>query len=240
LLIVKVNFAASENDEELLGHRSLGNLRRVNFDDREFFIEYLILRLGVLTEGYTSHPISNIEFSYLIKDGIAVNTKKHLEDVSETISTTHRFNNINLPITMDPSKYGTITLDNYIQIGGKSIHRFLVESGSRTYTIDVSNEGLTNKVKIHGIVDLQWTDTKINDELFSREIGKSIIYFLGGEKVLRKKVLNSKPFTRLSVDKKLNSNFITMDIETVTIDSKITPYLICAYNGSEYIHSYAD
>lgn len=33
--------------------------------------------------------------------------------------------------------------------------------------------------------------------------------------------------------------FITMDIETITIDSKVTPYLIAAYNGSDYITSYA-
>ena len=31
-----------------------------------------------------------------------------------------------------------------------------------------------------------------------------------------------------------------MDIESVTILSKITPYLICAYNGSNYITSYTD
>jgi len=31
-----------------------------------------------------------------------------------------------------------------------------------------------------------------------------------------------------------------MDIETVKIDNKITPYLICAYNGTDYISSYAD
>jgi hypothetical protein len=30
-----------------------------------------------------------------------------------------------------------------------------------------------------------------------------------------------------------------MDIETITIDSKVTPYLIAAYNGSDYITSYA-
>ena len=42
------------------------------------------------------------------------------------------------------------------------------------------------------------------------------------------------------MESKIDSNFVTMDIETVTILSKITPYLICAYNGKDYITSYAN
>ena len=147
---------------------------------------------------------------------------------------------MNLPITMKPEEYGNVLVDNFVQIDGQSIHRFMVESGTRTYTIDVSKDGLTNKVKIQGAVDLQWIDTKISDEVFRREIGKSIIFFMGGERILRKKQLNAKPFNRVSTDNQLNSNFITMDIETVKLDNKITPYLICAYNGTDYITSYAN
>jgi hypothetical protein len=38
----------------------------------------------------------------------------------------------------------------------------------------------------------------------------------------------------------LNSDFVTMDIETIKVNNKLTPYLICAYNGTDYISSYAD
>jgi hypothetical protein len=31
-----------------------------------------------------------------------------------------------------------------------------------------------------------------------------------------------------------------MDIETITQNNKLTPYLICAYNGRKYITSYAN
>jgi hypothetical protein len=44
----------------------------------------------------------------------------------------------------------------------------------------------------------------------------------------------------LLADKSLNSNFVTMDIETIKLDSKLSPYLICAYNGVNYITSYAN
>jgi hypothetical protein len=38
-------------------------------------------------------------------------------------------------------------------------------------------------------------------------------------------------------DTNINDNFVTMDIETILIN-KIIPYLICAYNGTDYITSF--
>jgi hypothetical protein len=80
----------------------------------------------------------------------------------------------------------------------------------------------------------------ISEGIFKREIGKGIIYFMGGEKVLRKKLLSAKAFTKVLTDTTLKNNFITMDIETVNIDNKLTLYLICAYNGADYLSSYAE
>jgi hypothetical protein len=31
---------------------------------------------------------------------------------------------------------------------------------------------------------------------------------------------------------------MTMDIETIRVDNKLTPYLICAYDGADYITSF--
>jgi hypothetical protein len=235
MLMCKVEFNELE-----LGYRTLGDLRRVNFDDKELFIEYLSLRLGKLSESYTVHPISKITFTYIINAGLATDSRRLLQDLSVKGNTTHRFNNMNLPITMNPSEYGNILVDNYIQTADGNLHRFVVENGKTSYIIDVSSDTLVNNVRIQGAIDLQWIDTKISDEVFKREIGKSMIYFMGGEKVLRKKQLSAKPFTRLSTDTNLNSEFITMDIETVTNNSKLIPYLICAYNGKDYITSYAN
>jgi hypothetical protein len=59
-------------------------------------------------------------------------------------------------------------------------------------------------------------------------------------KVLRKKLLNAKPFGKEQLSKSLDSNFITMDIETVKNENKISPYFICAYKGKDYITSCAN
>lgn len=210
MLMCKVEFSESE-----LGYRTLGDLRRVNYLDKELFVEYLVNRLGLLNESYISHPISKITFTYIVKNGLATDNRRLLQDLTTKASTTHRFYNLNLPISMNPSDYGTIKLDNYIQICGDSVHRLNVVSGKRSYLIDVSNKGLVNNVSIEGIIDLNWRDIKISEDIFKREIGKSVIYFLGGEKVLRKKLLNAKPFRKVSTNTALNSEFITMNIKTI-------------------------
>ena len=89
---------------------------------------------------------------------------------------------------MNPEDYGTILTREILE----GFTRFIVQSiRNKIYQIDVSNEGLTNKVFILGGLDFSWTDTLISAKynLFKREIGKSIIYFLAGERILTKKVL---------------------------------------------------
>jgi len=237
MLMCKVEF----NDPNL-GYRTLGQLRRVNFSDKELFIEYLSERLGLLDDAYVTHPISKITFTYFIKEGSALDNRRLLQDLTDKSITTHRFHNLNLPISMEPSEYGEVIVDNYVQIDGQNIHRFIVKNGNRLYRIDVSKDKLVNHVTIEGNIDLSWVDTKIGEGIFTREIKKSTIYFMDGEIVLRKQVLPAKPFRKLIVDNGIINNFFTMDIETVPVasgpDCKLTPYLICAYNGNEYITSY--
>ena len=73
---------------------------------------------------------------------------------------------------------------------------------------------------------------------FKREIGKNTNYIKDGEVVVKSKELNVKPFKTLAKDKKLSpiNNFMTMDIETVNIDGKLHPYLICAYGLNNIIN----
>jgi hypothetical protein len=164
MIICKVD-SVSVGDE-IGGYRSLGNLRRVNYSDKELFIEFLISRLGLLTESYTSQPISRITFSYIIKDGSAPDNRALLNPNMENKPFNHRFNNMVLPISMNPSDYGEIILDNYVQIPNKdgekiSVHRYMVRNENKIFTIDVYENELKNHVTIEGVIDLSWTDTRI-------------------------------------------------------------------------------
>ena len=134
---------------------------------------------------------------------------------------------------MDPSDYGILISKTLLD----GFTRYVTSLNKKIFQIDISLDGLINNVAILGPSDLKWVDTSTG-EGFKREIGKSTIYFVNGKVVLRKQQLNHKVFSKIKPDSKLVNNFVTMDIETITQNGNLTPYLICAYNGSEYITSY--
>jgi hypothetical protein len=252
MLMCKVQFSNTLEDvigdEKTfdIGYRSLGHLRRVNFEDKDLFIEYLSDRVGVLNDSYHSQPILEIEFSYIIKEGLPSDKDRALlQDHSNKPLAKHIFNNMNLPISMDPRDYGEVLiLNNYIKDKeGQWIYRSIIESGTKTYKIDTSKDLMVNTVRIQGAIDLEWVDTRLSSDIedsytFKREIKKSTIYFMDGEVILRKQLLPAKPFRNSVKDSKIKNEFYTIDIETNNQDGKLVPYLICAYDGLNYITSY--
>jgi hypothetical protein len=223
--------------DESLGYRTLGHLVKVNFEDKDLFINYLQERLGLFVDAYTSHPINTIQFSYIVRDGLISQDDPRIlfKNVVDKAITFHIFNNKKLPISMNPEDYGSVLLSNKID----NITRYIVTDNIRTYQIDVNLDLSINTVTILGINKLKWIDTKLNDG-FMREIGKSTIYFLDGEIILQKQERSAKPFKSLDPDTTLNNSFFTFDIETINIKGKLTPYLINAYNGTTHITSYAN
>ena len=236
MIMAKVSFNEPTFD---YNYRTLGYLRSVNHSEKELFTNYLAERLSYLNESYTTSPIDKINFSYIEREGLASeDSRRLLQDISDAKLTFHRFNNMELPITMLPSEYGKILHSSTILIEGESVQRFTIVNGPKSYLIDVYNDGLLNKVTILGASDLKWTDTCLPDGGFKREIGKSTKYFLDGVNVLNKQMLPAKPFKRLNVTNKIGGAFITMDIETINLEGKLNPYLICAYNGKDKISSF--
>lgn len=174
-----------------MGYRTLGHLRRVNYEDKELFKEYLSERLGLLNDSYTSNSLNEITFSYVEKEGLATDNRRLLQDLTNKTLTTHRFSNLSLPISMIPSEYGLIIATTSFE----TFIRYIVTDNKKTFKIDISLDGLINNVTVLGASDLKWIDTKLN-EGFKREIGKSTIYFMDGEAVLRKQILAAKAFRK--------------------------------------------
>jgi hypothetical protein len=192
MVLCKVKYSEVESEEES-GYKTLGPLRRVEFKDLDLFNNYLSDRLGILIESYNSNTISEIIFTYVIKDGeISPQDRLLLEDLSDNNVTFHEFNKIVLPISMDLTNYGTIRGKSTIDVGTRY---FILNSNSnRIYEIEVSLDKLVHKVTIVGASNLQWIDTKLSEDSFKREIGKATLYFLDGEITLVKRVLPAKPF----------------------------------------------
>jgi hypothetical protein len=199
MIMVKVSFNSQKFD---YAYRTLGYLRSVNYSEKELFTEYLSERLAYLNDSYVTNPVDKIHFSYIEKDGLVPEeSRRLLQDISDEKITFHRFNNMELPVSMNLEDFGTIRGSTKFD----TFTRYFINKGIRNYEIDVSLDGLTNNVTIMGPADLKWVDTRLL-EGFKREIGKSTKYFLDGVNVLNKQMLPAKPFKRVSSDRKKNIN----------------------------------
>jgi DNA polymerase family B len=134
---------------------------------------------------------------------------------------------------MNPSDYGTIIATTVFQ----EFTKYIVDSNRRIFEIDALLDNIINKVRIPDPSELSRTNVKTIKGL-KRVIGKSTYFFVDGELVLRKQEVQSKAFTKSKVDCEITKNFVTIDIETIKKDNRLSPYLICGYNGSDYITSY--
>ena len=217
MVLVKVHFINGD-------YRTLADLRKLNYNDMDIFISFLVNRLGILNESYQVTPVTDLTFTYIIKDGIA-NDEREIVNQEIYEVTTHSYNNYTLPLTMNPDEYGEIFQKS--NKSGKDI--YTVTNGNRTYLIESTDT--TNTVQIPKPIDLKWVDTKINETLFKREIGKNIIYINNGKILVKEKELSAKPFKKVNSDKVIAGldTFMTLDIETILVDNVITPYLICGY-----------
>ena len=236
MLLVKIHFS-----DDTTGYRTIGHLRSVNFTDKGLFTNYIVQRLGTLNDSYSISEVSKIIFSYVIKEGQAKGDRALLSDITDKGLQSHRFNNMDLPITMIPEEYGILLSKPSLY---DTFSRYFVQStstkGVRIYQIDVSHDKIRNEVTILGGSDLKWIDTVVSESVgcFKREIQKSTLYFLDSEIVLRKQLLPSKVFKKGTLDSQISTYFATMDIETIKENGKLVPYLICAYNGYRSIESY--
>jgi hypothetical protein len=78
-------------------------MKKINLEDKNYFIEYIQEILALKTEVYTEIPINSIIFSYGIRDGLA--PTKTIENTELKFQTWYRNK---LPITFDPKDYGTV------------------------------------------------------------------------------------------------------------------------------------
>jgi len=72
----------------------------------------------------------------------------------------------------------------------------------------------------------------MSENKFIRRIGKSILHYENGEISLHTTIKKTKPIVPKKLKElKLNTRFITMDLETVSINNAHVPYLLCWFDG---------
>lgn len=121
-------------------------------------------------------PINKIIFTYIVKDGLADETRELLQQPKYEVKA-HIYNNYVLPLSMDPTKYGNkIAIE---QLDADTI-RHVYRNETHIFTIDSVNNGNINQVNIEGASGINFVDTKLSDNSFRRVIGKNVIYIKDG------------------------------------------------------------
>ena len=186
-------------------------------------------RIGLSSDAYKSIPITNIIFSYGIRDGEYTPTfSLSTKDIKY-----HSFNRGKLPVGFIPNDYGKII--------SKIGNSYIVSLNKNTF-ITLRVEENLNELENHitfvknGEVLYLWKDKIISfeDRKLTRYIGKSIINYNNGE-ISKFKVLKKTSGIKnklIPKNNNLSNNFITMDFETILINNNHIPYLISWFDGS--------
>lgn len=202
---------------------TLSPMQKININSKEGLITFIKDRLTLSNESYKVEPVSSLIFSYGIRDGVVTPTVYSNNKVTNNYQI---YYNNQLPIALLPEEYGIIlsNIDNNYTISvnrGKSKAIIILtvtaagEEGNKTI----------NNIKYFKSNNLLFTltDTIISnkDRKFIRRIGKSILHYEDGELVLYTTIKKTTGMKNKIIpnNNQLNNKFLTMDLETVTINN---------------------
>ena len=198
----------------------------------EIFIEFWNIR----DQDYISLNPSHIIFTYKIieqDNGIIktskINRSKSITDNTKTIN----FKGLNLPATMDFTKWGTIIFESDRFALVKKI------SSKSIYHINIFDRELKVDLKFKDKTILEFTDKilagaeKGNLNSFTRTIKNQEYIFIDGNCILKKIKKETEYLKPIIPQGFFSKKFLTMDLETRTIDGIMSPYAISIYDGNK-------
>lgn len=185
--------------------------------------------ISLKSEFYKENQIEALIFSYGFKYGKAEN-----KNIIPFVGSYQSHGIFKLAISMDPLDFGKLI--NKIKSGDKIIYIIQDDKG-HTITFVVFKNYSDIKISKLGNTLLTFKDMK-SDSGFIRIIDNKKYYFENGKQVLFTKEINTKFISKSYKSKNLKNKFITIDIETYTINGLLTPYLICFYDGEEFFSFY--
>ena len=214
---------------------SLSKMLKINKDNKNEILTFLSDLIDLSNEAYKNIPIKSLIFSYGIRKGKIIS--EFTSNTLDKVIKYHTFYKNKLPIGITPQDYGKILTS--------SISTYCVATPLELKNVYISiqiinkNGFIFNKIDYikNGKVLFQWEDKIISkeDKELIRYIGKSTIYFKDGEITLTKIERKTTGISNkiLSKNPKLSNNFITMDLETILVNSIHVPYLLCWYDGNK-------
>jgi len=227
--------------------RNISCLQRVNKLEfgklEDIFIEYW----NIKSSEYHVYPIVEIIFTYKIMGESLQNEKtklvapkiinknKSLLQINGLYDTIN-FGGYNLPPTMDITKWGNC--DFFNNYNEARVFKFNSKS---MYFVKLYDKHLQADLKINDKTVVSFKDSLLdvtNLGTFIREIGNQRYEFINQKLIRKSKTYNTKFIQPLSGEVYYKNNFITMDLETKTINGKMVVYHISIFDGVNFSNFY--
>lgn len=211
-------------------YRSISYLQSVTINDlnelKDIFIEFWNLR----DEDYISLNPSHIIFTYkIINNDLLTETKLNRSRSVKTVPS-FNFKGYNLPKTMDYSKWGLIISET------TSFCIVKKQNSKLYYHINIYENYLSVDLNFKDKTIFKFTDTLIEKgklDSFSRKFNNQEYIFIDGKLTIKKIIKHTKYLNKLIPDRFINDKFLTMDLETRTINGNTSPYCVSIYDGSK-------
>jgi len=204
---------------------TIGNLQKLNNDDKDYIFDYLSEEIKNKGDYYLENSVISIVFSYGIRDG------RTLEKTINNKIQFHNYQHHKLPVTMNPLEYGKLVrrFDN--------IYNVQINDKNDVFITQFEDK---NEIEFYrsGTLVYKWIDKWINENTFSRLLGKKEFIFKDNELFLLKVDKPAKFITKLNLSNEIQNKFITFDIETYIKNGIHIPYCICWYDGENYYSYY--
>jgi len=190
-------------------YNTLGQLKRLNKNDKNYYISYINDILSIKNNEYKSLPINKIIVNYGVRDGLA--SKK--ETIKPKNIIFHRYKNYKLPITINPLEYGNlIYYDKFFKLYIIQIRPMIIAK-----IFCYKNRNKVDIIKSDKVI-LSYEDKVINSNSFERIIGSNNYIYINENGQYKLDLFSVKKPVRFietkKLDEKLNDKIITLDIET--------------------------
>nr|QWO71398.1 DNA polymerase [Termitomyces sp. T32] len=237
--IIIIQFKIKFDTNQIRSVSFVQTLKLSEFNDLSLiFIEFW----NIKDTAYFSLKPSDIIFTYKIQgkepNGEVIKESKlnRADSVKESKeSSNFKFKGYSLPSTMDYSEWGEVISESDTSAIVKKA------KSSLNYHIQISNTELKVEVKVKDKTILEFIDIllekgKLNS--FIRRIKNQEYIFIDGELTIKKVKKETKFLKRILLEEYMISDFLTLDLETRTIDGIMTPYSVSIYDGEAIMSFY--
>lgn len=219
-LYILVQFKILKSDGT---YKSISYVQTINKTDLDrligLFKEYWSLR----DDHYKQFSVDSIVFTYKIMGGTVSSSLVHHRKAATSIKEPFKIGTLKLPKTMDVTKWsGDVVFSPDYTTAIVSVNNSV-----REYHVTFHNDYQDVKVMLGKDIVLEFKD-RVDDvsalSTFTRTVKSQTYKFVNGELVVKQISRKAKFLSTIDKDSSISSKFVTMDLETRTIDGKMIPY----------------